>query len=151
MEQKTINDRISFLIIEYTQCSQKEFAEKVGVSPSAISSLFSKRGNKPGLEMLQKIAVAYPEIRLDWLLIGQQPMFKLDEMNVGMEPFLPASPSEPYLVVQATTGADLAREVNGYLEKGYLLRGPMLLGSEIFEGGLRAVMLQNMVREKQLK
>lgn len=76
IKQISVNQRIKFLIDDYEKCSQKYFAEKINVSPSAISSLFSKRENKPGLEMLQKIAIAYPEVGLDWLLIGRGPMLK---------------------------------------------------------------------------
>lgn len=70
----SVNQRIKFLIDDYEKCSQKIFADKIGISQSAVSALFSQRENRPGLEMLQKIAIAYPEISLDWLLTGRGPM-----------------------------------------------------------------------------
>lgn len=78
MSQEPVNKRVKYLIDDYEKRSQKYFAEKIGISASAVSSLFSKRGNKPGLDMLQKIAIAYPEISLDWLLVGRGSMLKHD-------------------------------------------------------------------------
>ncbi|WP_151088047.1 helix-turn-helix domain-containing protein [Hymenobacter baengnokdamensis] len=72
----SVNQRIKFLIDEYSMLTQRAFAEKIGVSQSAISSLFSQRENRPGLDMLQKIAIAYPEVSLDWLLMGQGQMVR---------------------------------------------------------------------------
>lgn len=54
--------------------TQRAFSEKIGISQSAVSSLFSQRENRPGLEMLQKIAIAFPELSMDWLLVGRGPM-----------------------------------------------------------------------------
>jgi len=67
----SVNQRIKFLIEEYSKLTQRAFAERIGVSQSAVSALFSQRENRPGLEMLQKIAVAFPEVSLEWLLLGQ--------------------------------------------------------------------------------
>ena len=90
----SVNQRIKFLIDDYQECNQKYFAEKIGVSPSAISSLFSKRENKPGLDMLQKIAIAYPEISLDWLLIGRGPMVKSEDVRQAKDPLVSAQSAE---------------------------------------------------------
>jgi transcriptional regulator with XRE-family HTH domain len=73
----SVNQRIKFLIENYSQLTQRAFATRIGISQSAISSLFSQRENRPGLDMLQKIAIAYPEISLEWLLLGQGDMTKL--------------------------------------------------------------------------
>lgn len=85
MEPLSVNQRINFLINDYQKSSQKLFAEKINVSPSAVSSLFSKRKNKPGLEMLQKIAIAYPEISLNWLLVGRGPMIQREKLQSTSE------------------------------------------------------------------
>lgn len=72
----SVNQRIKFLIDQYSMLTQRAFAERIGVSQSAISSLFSQRENRPGLDMLQKIAIAYPEVSLDWLMLGQGQMLR---------------------------------------------------------------------------
>jgi predicted HTH transcriptional regulator len=71
-----INQRIAELIEKYAQGKQRRFAEAIGVSPSMISDLYGKRQNKPGLEMLQKIGITYPEISMDWLVSGEEPMIR---------------------------------------------------------------------------
>lgn len=86
----SVNQRIKFLIDDYQKCSQKAFAEKIGISQSAVSALFSQRENRPGLEMLQKIAIAYPELNLSWLLIGEGPMLQVEAATAQKQSSLSA-------------------------------------------------------------
>lgn len=58
------------LIDEFAGGTQRRFAEKVGISPSVISDLFGKRKNSPGADLLYKIATAYPEVSMNWLIAG---------------------------------------------------------------------------------
>lgn len=81
----SVNQRIKFLIEDYSKLTQRAFAEKLGVSQSAISSLFSQRENRPGLDMLQKIAIAYPEVSTDWLLIGNGSMLRTEVAATSQE------------------------------------------------------------------
>jgi len=49
--------------------SASAFAEKVSVQRSSISHILSGR-NKPSLEFITKVANAFPDIELLWLLSG---------------------------------------------------------------------------------
>jgi len=49
--------------------SASQFADKIGVQRSSVSHVLSGR-NKPSLEFVQKILLAYPEISSDWILFG---------------------------------------------------------------------------------
>ncbi|XOD68514.1 MAG: helix-turn-helix domain-containing protein [Flavobacteriales bacterium AspAUS03] len=51
--------------------SPAAFADKIGVTRSNVSHIFSGR-NKPSLEIILKIHTAFPEINLDWLLTGKE-------------------------------------------------------------------------------
>lgn len=51
--------------------SHAAFADKIGVTRSNISHIFPGR-NKPSLEIVLKIHVAFPEINLGWLLTGKE-------------------------------------------------------------------------------
>jgi len=56
-------------ILDYHNLSASAFAEKVSVQRSSISHILSGR-NKPSLEFITKVANAFPDIELLWLLSG---------------------------------------------------------------------------------
>ena len=49
--------------------SSTQFADQIGAQRSAMSHVLSGR-NKPSLEFISKIKRSFPEIRLDWLILG---------------------------------------------------------------------------------
>lgn len=60
-------------LIEKQKLTATQFAEEIGVQRSAVSHLLSGR-NKPSLDFMLKIKNRFPEISLDWLLLGQGKM-----------------------------------------------------------------------------
>ncbi len=64
----TIKDRLNE-IMEYKELTATKFAGLINANPSAISHLLKGR-NRPGLEMLEHIARAFPDISMDWLISG---------------------------------------------------------------------------------
>lgn len=50
-----------------------EFAEKLGISTSSLSHIFSGRNN-PSLEVVVRIHKACPYVNLNWLLYGEGQM-----------------------------------------------------------------------------
>ena len=63
-----INKRIE-KIKTYYELSNTEFAERIQVQPSSLSHIFSGR-NKPSTEFIIKIKNAFPDLSLDWILLG---------------------------------------------------------------------------------
>ncbi len=57
-------------IIDKEKLSSTQFATEIGVQRSALSHVLSGR-NKPSLDFMMKIKNRYPEINLDWLLLGK--------------------------------------------------------------------------------
>ena len=53
--------------------SNAEFAEKIGISTSSLSHIFSGRNN-PSLDVVMRIHKAYPDVNLNWLLYGEGEM-----------------------------------------------------------------------------
>jgi len=78
-EQDPVSQRINFLIEQFDSGVRSRFASRIGMSAGMISDLFGKRKNKPGLEMLQKIAESFPQLRMRWLLTGEGEMLKSEE------------------------------------------------------------------------
>jgi len=56
-------------LLHVKNLSASQFADKIGVQRSSVSHVLSGR-NKPSLEFVQKILLAYPEISSDWILFG---------------------------------------------------------------------------------
>ena len=63
-----IKDRFLQIISRYG-LSQQEMAERIGVDASTVS-YFCKGKRKPGFDILEKIAKAFPDIDLNWLVAG---------------------------------------------------------------------------------
>jgi transcriptional regulator with XRE-family HTH domain len=57
-------------IMEQVQLTPSEFADRIGVQRSSVSHVLSGR-NKPGLDFLEKILIAFPEIDAAWLVTGK--------------------------------------------------------------------------------
>ena len=55
--------------------TQAQFADAIGVARASISHILAGR-NKPGFEFIERMAVAYPDISLDWLILGKGKMYK---------------------------------------------------------------------------
>lgn len=65
----SIGDRVKE-IIEGSGISKSDLATRLDVSLAQLSHITSGR-NKPGLEIIQKILLQFPEISPEWLLNGQ--------------------------------------------------------------------------------
>ena len=68
------------LLMEHQRMTQQDFAGFIGISPGALSSIFSGR-TKPTLNTVEAIRGKYPEINLDWLMFGTGPMFLDNESS----------------------------------------------------------------------
>lgn len=66
---------IKTLIENKEVSSGKEFAQRIGVSPSSLTEINNGRMNV-GLAALQKSVRAFPSINLDWLMCGVGEIFK---------------------------------------------------------------------------
>ena len=67
-----MKDRIA-QIMRKEGLTNAEFAEKIDISTSSLSHIFSGR-NKPSLDVITRIHKAYPYINLYWLVNGEGEM-----------------------------------------------------------------------------
>ncbi|MCC7532355.1 MAG: helix-turn-helix transcriptional regulator, partial [Bacteroidia bacterium] len=63
-----LNKRIVDIMNKYGY-SKSTFAALIGVSLPLITHITSGR-NKPGVDLLQRVAEQFPDINLEWLLLG---------------------------------------------------------------------------------
>lgn len=63
----------------YLGLTSTRFADAIGVQRSGISHILSGR-NEPSYDFIVKLAKKYPQISLEWLILGQGPMIKTKEV-----------------------------------------------------------------------
>lgn len=80
-----MKDRI-LKVMQKEGLSNAEFAEKIGISTSSLSHIFSGR-NKPSLEVVMRIHKACPYININWLLYGEGEMEESAPAVTGMNLF----------------------------------------------------------------
>jgi transcriptional regulator with XRE-family HTH domain len=62
-------------LIDNSGLSNKEFAEKIDISPAIISHILSGR-NKPSLQVIQRITNVYTNVNLNYLLTGAGALYR---------------------------------------------------------------------------
>ncbi len=64
-----MNERLKEFI-DLLDLSYADFANSIGVQPSSISHIVSRR-NKPSVDFIEKLHHNYPDLNIDWLLFGK--------------------------------------------------------------------------------
>ena len=57
--------------------SQSQFADAIKVVRASVSHVLSGRNN-PGYDFIKAIMLAYPNLNMDWLILGKGKMYKSD-------------------------------------------------------------------------
>ena len=68
-------------IIKNEHISNADFAEKIGISPAAVSSILKGRNN-PSMDVVKRILQAYPKINWSWLVFGKGDMYNQENGKV---------------------------------------------------------------------
>lgn len=99
IQEDAVSQRLKCLIEQFEDGVQRRFALRLGVNPTMISEIFGKRKNKPSVELLQKTMETYPQLRTDWLLLGEGQMLKSDANADTAQKTLPYTEPENRLKV----------------------------------------------------
>lgn len=76
MEQNAVNQRLNFIVDNFEGGKKAAFARKVGMSPQGVQEILAGRKGDPSFKVLVKILESYPQVRIDWLVLGQGPMLR---------------------------------------------------------------------------
>ena len=71
--------------LEAENISQAQFADTLGVARAGISHILSGR-NKPGFDFIERLALKYPNLNIEWLITGRGKMYR-DSQAQGSLPF----------------------------------------------------------------
>jgi DNA-binding XRE family transcriptional regulator len=76
-----------FAFIESLQLTPTEFADTIGVSRASISSIKTGR-TQPTLSLVEKIKQRFPEIDINWLILGEgdAPIVNCSEKEIELFP-----------------------------------------------------------------
>lgn len=74
-----MNERIKILL-NVKNLTASKLAEIVGVQPSNISHILTER-NKPSINFINKLVNSFPDLSLDWLILGKGNMFKSQNIS----------------------------------------------------------------------
>ena len=88
-----------------------EFAEKIDISTSSLSHIFSGR-NKPSLEVVMRIHKACPYVNLNWLLYGEGEMESSLESQSSITRFdmVSETPENAEYSTNCTNGNEFGKE-----------------------------------------
>ena len=78
-----MKDRIR-LLMESQNMTQQTFAQFIEMSPASLSSIFNGR-TKPTLNTVEAIRKKIPNISLEWLMFGKEPMYLEETMEKSSE------------------------------------------------------------------
>ncbi|MGN1214378.1 MAG: helix-turn-helix domain-containing protein [Bacteroidaceae bacterium] len=71
-----MNDRIRQLQLDLNM-SQKDFADAIGITPGALSNIYSNRTNATS-NHVKGIHKAFPRVNVNWLMFGEGDMYLAD-------------------------------------------------------------------------
>lgn len=66
----SISERLQ-MVIKMNGMTNASFADEIGVQRSSISHVLAGR-NKPSIDFIQKILLAFPKVNADWLVTGKK-------------------------------------------------------------------------------
>jgi len=87
-----INKRIQE-IIHYSGESNNRFASRIGTSSAVISHIMSGR-NKPNIDLIYKLARTFPNMNIEWLLLGKGAMLLDKEKELKEAPRVNEKPAD---------------------------------------------------------
>lgn len=75
------------LVLKIKNLSPSKFADEIGIQRSSMSHIMSGR-NLPSLDLVMKIINKFPDINLEWLLMGIGQMIKTKQIDLFEQPLI---------------------------------------------------------------
>jgi hypothetical protein len=88
MEDNTVNQRLAKLVEHFAQGNKSAFAKSIGISSQGLGEILGGRQSTPSFSVLQKLFTSYPQVRIQWLMLGEGKMLN-DSMPIDDNPNTP--------------------------------------------------------------
>lgn len=72
------------LLLKAKNITARQFAEEIGIQPSGMSHIMSGRNN-PSLDFVMKVIKRWPEVNINWLMLGKGEMYGNVPLSVSPE------------------------------------------------------------------
>ena len=114
-----------FTFIESLQLTPTEFADKIGVSRASISSIKTGR-TQPTLSLVEKIKRHFPDVDINWLILGEGEAPIVNDNEEEVELFLDSEVKSEIEIAPNLLNDDM---VNEY-QTVYIAETPRKTGEE---------------------
>jgi hypothetical protein len=74
--EDSVTQRLNLLVETFEKGVKSSFANRIGISQQGAHDLLGSRKGGPSFKVLTKILENYPQIRMEWLLLGRGPMLQ---------------------------------------------------------------------------
>lgn len=88
----SISERLQ-IVMKMNGMTNSTFADRIGVQRSSISHVLAER-NKPSIDFIQKILIAFPKVDANWLVTGKKVGKTLESSSMDRDEKDPYSPSD---------------------------------------------------------
>lgn len=106
---ETINDRVKTMLHERRMTSS-EFSRVIDISRSTLSAILNGKA-RPSYEVLTKIADAFPDISLEWLILGKGQMHSTPSLRPIAGSLVVEGPSEADFLNQRIVELERERDM----------------------------------------
>jgi len=86
MENGSVSERIAHMVEHFHKGNKSAFAKAVGISNQSLGEIVGARQSAPSFAALQKMLTAFPEVRMEWLVMGKGEMLPPKPSESG-DPF----------------------------------------------------------------
>ncbi|GAB3637276.1 hypothetical protein GCM10027422_28660 [Hymenobacter arcticus] len=93
MEIGSVSERIAQMVEHFHKGNKSAFAKAVGISNQSLGEIVGARQSAPSFAALQKMLTAFPEVRMEWLVMGKGEMLASKQGEL-VEPFANAFPED---------------------------------------------------------
>jgi hypothetical protein len=91
----SVNEKIVAIIEHFEKGNRASFAKKIGISTTTLHNYLGPRGSDPTCKILNRIIVAYPSVRLNWLIKDEGEMIDLNNSDNSSNSGTPAVQNSP--------------------------------------------------------
>ena len=77
--ESSIQERMKQLVDDIG--TKNSFSKAIGVNPSVVGNIVGRRLSKPSFEVIEKIMQKFPDVNLEWLILGKGTMWKPAKPN----------------------------------------------------------------------
>jgi hypothetical protein len=81
--ESTVNKRIKILVDQLAEGNKSSFARSIGISNQSLGEIIGGRQSAPSFAALQKIFISFPQVRMEWLILGSGPMLRHETGSTG--------------------------------------------------------------------